>query len=238
MDNTIETVTSTAGLWIPAMSLSINIGLALLVIYLVRKAPHNHPEKTTDQQIASVYKEAEFEASELMKDAVSKAKRIIEEAGETKDSLDSRLEKSLSTMSDSITDKLIAKEEEIYGEFKKVFENISQSYQSEGGQIMNSFKDEGETVLKTFIQTMHAEINSVREQLFGKIDSKMNLLEEDMEKYREEQYKRVDQNIKKIAKGTLEAYMKDALTSENHEQILFKSLEKFKKESDNKSTNV
>lgn len=224
-------------IWLtPPISLMLNIVLVFVLLYLIRRSPRNIEAKSADQKIASVYKEAEFEASELMKDASEKAKRIVQEAGITKETLESRLEKSLSQMTDVLNEKIVASEEEVFAQFKKVFEKISDSYQNEGTTIVNGFKEEGDTMLKTFIQTMHAEINSVREQVFDKIDAKMSLIEEDLKKYRETQQKRLDDNMQKITKNTIELYMKDALAYENHEQILFKVLDRFKKDTPNTNT--
>lgn len=224
-------------IWLtPPVSLILNIVLIFVIMYLIRlRRPSSSEIKSTDQRIATNYKEAEFEASELMKDATEKAKRIIQEAGITKESLDARLEKSLGQMTDVLNEKILTKEDEIFKQYKNIFDQIAESYQKEGSTIVNGFKDEGDTMLKTFIQTMHAEINSVREQVFDKIDAKMSLIEEDLKKYRETQQKRLDENIQKITKNTIEMYMKDALAYENHEQILFKVMDRFKKDDQNSS---
>lgn len=222
-----QDLTATIMWLIPQVSLVLNVALIGILIYLIQKSPNNEGGKTTDQKIASVYKEAEFEASELMKDASEKAKRIIQEAGIIKDTLDNRLEKSLEQMNEMLNQKILAKEEEIYAQFKKVFDTIAQSYQSEGASIVKNFKEDGETMIKTYIQTMHAEINSVREQIFQNLDQKMTLIDEDLQKYRDEQQKRIEQNLNKITRSTIESYMRDALAYENQEKIMFKVLEKF-----------
>ncbi|MBP7966896.1 hypothetical protein KAZ66_01355 [Candidatus Woesebacteria bacterium] len=222
-------------IWLtPPVSLILNIVLIFVIMYIIRlRRPSSNDVKSTDQRIATNYREAEFEASELMKDATEKAKRIIQEAGITKESLDARLEKSLGQMTDVLNEKILTKEDEIFKQYKNIFDKIAESYQKEGSTIVTGFKDEGDTMLKTFIQTMHAEINSVREQVFDKIDAKMSLIEEDLKKYRETQQKRLDENIQKITKNTIEMYMKDALAYENHEQILFKVMDRFKKDNQN-----
>lgn len=221
---------------IPPISLILNIVFVSIILYLIRRPRNNNPLHSTDQQIARTYKEAEFEASELMKDATEKAKRIIQEAGITKETLEARLEKSLNEMTNVLNEKILNKEDEIFNQYKKIFQKIADSYENEGSTIVSGFKDEGDTMLKTFIQTMHAEINSVREQVFDKIDAKMSLIEEDLKKYRETQQKRLDENIQKITRNTIEIYMRDALAYENHEQILFKVMDRFKKDNIN-STN-
>ncbi|CAN5202136.1 hypothetical protein BH09PAT2_BH09PAT2_02070 [soil metagenome] len=218
------------------MSFILNIIFIFIIFYILRRPSINTISNATDQKIATNFKEAEFEATELMKDATEKAKRIIQDAGIIKDTLDSRLEKSLVEMTEKLNEKILTKEEEVSNTFKKVFDTIAQSYQNEGTTLVSGFKDQGDILLKTFIQTMHAEINSVRQQIFEKVDTKMELIEEDLIKYREEQQKRLNQNMQKIAKNTIELYMKDTLAYENNEQILFKVLDRFKKESPNTIT--
>lgn len=218
-------------LWIiPPLSLILNIVFVFIIMYLIRRPTRSSFSRSSDQQIAINYKEAEVEAAEMVKDATERAKRIIQEAGITRESLEARLEKSLDEMTNILNEKILNKEDEIFNQYKKVFQKIAESYENEGSTIVSGFKDEGDTMLKTFIQTMHAEINSVREQVFEKIDAKMSLIEEDLKKYRETQQKRLDENIQKITKNTIEIYMRDALAYENHEQILFKVMDRFKKD--------
>lgn len=203
----------------------------MIFYYLIRRQISTTSGTLPTQPIEHAYRLAEVESVEIIKEATQRAKNIIQEAAVTRESLEARLEKSLSDMTDILNEKIISKEEEIMNQFQKVFQKIADSYENEGSSIARNFKDEGDTMLKTFIQTMHTEISSVREQVFARIDTKMSLIEEDLKKYRETQQKKLDENIQKITKNTIEMYMRDALSYENHEQILFKVMDHFKKNS-------
>lgn len=223
----------------PILSLTFNIIFVLSIIALLKKkSSAGGVAMPLDEQIATTMKEAEYHATELMKDAAERAKKIIEEAGIIKESLEERLDQSLEEMNRGLIEKLHEEEARILDEFKKLFQVLSDSYQTEGARISERFKDEGDTMVKTFIQSIHAEINSVREKIFSRIDSNLSLIEEDLEKYRDQQYQKLEQNIKMTAKESLIAYMKNALNYELHEELTFKAMDQYKSSFSQKNSDV
>ena len=66
--------------WLPYLSIGVNILLIVIVIYLTKKNTQSIVNKSTDEIITTVFKEAELKASFIVHDAAEKAKTIITEA--------------------------------------------------------------------------------------------------------------------------------------------------------------
>ena len=64
--------------------------------------------------------------------------------------------------------------------------------------------------------------------MFSWVKKEEEVIKQDINTYRERQYKKIDQNMNMIIQATFREYLKYILSYENNEEIIFKALEKYK----------
>ena len=219
---------STSAWWIPYASLLANLALLLAVLYLLNYRGSHAAVKTADARIAKMFKEAEFRGAQIVTEATERAKKILSEATISKISLETRVDRAFDDIIIMVQSRVKDENLAFSLQLKKKMDEEILLLEQEAIKIIEDLKEHGKKQLGYFTESMQTETKNIHEELFRDIEQNVEVIKQDMNTYRERQYKKIDQNMNMIIQATFREYLKYILSYENNEDIIFKSLEKYK----------
>ncbi len=221
--------------WLPYLSVGANLFLVVVVIYMARNNSKASVNKNTDEIITTVFKEAELKASFIVHDAAEKAKTIITEATtsrqEMEKSMKSTFEEIFTTMKNQVK-----QESQAYSvHMQQTINEISGLLKQESLKMITEIRTESKEQVKLFAQTMHEENKGIHNELLEQIKLEIDVIKNELQAYRDEEYKKIDQHLTTVLQTLLKEYLRDVLTYELNDELIFKALDKYK---DANTTNV
>ena len=170
-----------------------------------------------------------------------KAAKIIDEANNRALDIINKTNLSTDIASDNFNQEVkriaslqIKEFEKATSDFLKLYTQVLQDLKSKNIEVFqNVSKDiEVNTIgeIKNFIESMEALTVSSEKLVKKKIDTDYLTIKKEIENYREEELKKIDQEIYRLLEKVSKLVLGKALSLSEHEDLIEKSLEKAKKE--------
>lgn len=202
--------------------------LLLLSAFLWRQSQSMRNKRNTDEIITTVFKEAELKATFIIHDAAEKAKTIISEATQTRAQLEQSMKGTFQEIFTSMREQIKQENQVFSGHMQKIIVDISGMLKQESVKMIQELKNEAKTQVQLFAKTMHEENKGIHNELLGQIKLEIDVIKNELQAYRDEEYKKIDQHLTIVLQTLLKEYLKDTLSYEINEDIVFKALEKYK----------
>lgn len=210
------------------ISIGVNLILLFLIFYLWRTSKQSKDKKSTDEIISTVFKEAELKASFIIHDASEKAKTIITEATQTRQQMEESMRGTFQEIFTSMRDQIKQENQLFSTHMQQIINDISGLLKQESVKMIGELKNEAKTQVQLFAKTMHEENKGIHNELLDQIKLEIDVIKNELQAYRDEEYKKIDQHLTIVLQTLLKEYLKDTLSYEINEEIIFKALEKYK----------
>ncbi len=210
------------------ISLGVNFLLIVLSIYIWRTSHESKNKKSTDEIITTVFKEAELKASFIIHDASEKAKTIVTEATQTRQQMEQSMRGTFQDIFTSLREQIKQENQMFSTHMQKIINDISALLKQESVKMIGELKTEAKSQVQLFAKTMHEENKGIHNELLDQIKLEIDVIKNELQAYRDEEYKKIDQHLTIVLQTLLKEYLKDTLSYEINEEIIFKALEKYK----------
>ncbi|MBI2613501.1 MAG: hypothetical protein HYW62_01920 [Candidatus Levybacteria bacterium] len=181
------------------------------------------------------------ESSESVDSARQKAVKIIDDANSKAMDIINKTNLSTNIASDNFNQEVkriaslqIKEFEKATSDFLKLYTQILQDLKSKNIEVFQNVSKDIEvntmTEIKNFIQSMGELTASSQKLVKKKIDADYLSVKKEIETYKEEELKKVDQQIYELLEKVSKLALGKALSLSEHEDLIEKSLEKAKKE--------
>ena len=209
----------------------ISIALGLFVLALV----------VSYLRIVRRYSQLKEEKSKLEAEAKLKAEKKLEEASKVSEQIiqearikASEIIKKTETFSRETKDAMIAElgkvSTEYIGSYKQALNEAKTETVSVLAGVSKDLKSKALSEVETFKGSLQAEIKSSQEALRQAVNAGYQKIEGEIDKYRKVRLQQVDVAIFEILREVSQRVIGKALTLEEHEELVIKSLEEAKKE--------
>lgn len=214
----------------PYLFISIGINFILIIIgaYLWRSSQNTKNKKNSDEIITTVFKEAELKASFIIHDAAEKAKTIVSEATQTRQQMEASMKGAFQEIFTTLRDQIKQENQAFSGHMQQIINDISGMLKQESVKMIGDLKNEAKSQVQLFAKTMHEENKGIHNELLDQIKLEIDVIKNELQAYRDEEYKKIDQHLTIVLQTLLKEYLKDTLSYEINDEIIFKALEKYK----------
>ncbi len=210
------------------ISIGVNIFLIIIALYIWRSSKAVKDRKNSDEVITTVFKEAELKASFIIHDAAEKAKTIITEATQTREQMEASMKGTFQEIFVSLRDQIKQENQAFSTHMQQIINDISTMLKQESVKMIGELKTEAKTQVQLFAKTMHEENKGIHNELLDQIKLEIDVIKNELQAYRDEEYKKIDQHLTIVLQTLLKEYLKDTLSYEINDEIIFKALEKYK----------
>lgn len=210
------------------ISLGVNLVLALLMVYIWQTSKRTKDQKNSDEIIRTVFKESELKASFIINDAAEKAKAIVAEATQTRQEMETSMKNAFQEIFSSLRDQIKQENQAFSTHMQQIINEISALLKQESVKMIGELKNEAKTQVQLFAKTMHEENKGIHNELLDQIKLEIDVIKNELQAYRDEEYKKIDQHLTIVLQTLLKEYLKDTLSYEINDEIIFKALEKYK----------
>ncbi len=210
------------------ISIGVNLVLLILILYIWRTSKALKDRKNSDEVITTVFKEAELKASFIIHDAAEKAKVIVTEATQTRQEMETSMKTAFQEIFVSLRDQIKHENEAFSVHMQQIVNDISAMLKQESVKMIGELKTEAKTQVQLFAKTMHEENKGIHNELLDQIKLEIDVIKNELQAYRDEEYKKIDQHLTIVLQTLLKEYLKDTLSYEINDEIIFKALEKYK----------
>lgn len=203
--------------------ITLLFGLLLTYFWFVKKNLGDQNQKRifdqkVAEQISKILQEARLEAENIRKNANKESQQIIKSAQDYK----------------SERQKLIQQELEKIGQtYAKQFEEIVSQLQNQVGESLQSIPSQiNESVsaeITKFQENFKTELENMNLNSQQMMDQAYQKYKQDIETYKQERYKQIDDSIIDIVKVVARKVLSKQISIDEHEKIVLKTLEEAKK---------
>lgn len=191
--------------------------------------------KNTDEIITTVFKEAELKASFIVHDAAEKAKTIILEATTSRQEMEKTMKSTFEEIFASMKNQVKQENQAFSVHMQQTINEIAALLKQESFKMITDLRNESKQQVKLFAQTMHEENKGIHNELLGQIKLEIDVIKNELQAYRDEEYKKIDQHLTTVLQTLLKEYLRDVLTYELNDELIFKALDKYKDANTNSS---
>lgn len=213
---------------IPYLSIGGNLFLVVVVIYIMRNNRKSAINKSTDEIITTVFKEAELKASFIVHDAAEKAKTIITEATTSRQEMEKSMKATFEEIFTTMKNQVKQESQAYSTHMQQTINEISGLLKQESLKMITDLRVESKAQVKLFAQTMHEENKGIHNELLEQIKLEIDVIKNELQAYRDEEYKKIDQHLTTVLQTLLKEYLRDVLTYELNDELIFKALDKYK----------
>jgi vacuolar-type H+-ATPase subunit H len=199
-----------------------------VIIYTLRSSSEHQVKKNKDEIIATVFKEAELKASFIVHDASEKAKSIITDASETRKDMNDKMKLVFEEIFSAIRNEAKQENQAISVKMEQTINEVSVMLKKESLRLIDELRNEGKNQVLSFAKTLHEENKGIHNELLGQIKLEIDIIRNELQAYRDEEYKKIDQHLTVVLQTLLKEYLKNVLTYEINDEIIFKALEQYK----------
>lgn len=210
------------------ISVGVNILLLVFALYIWRSSKASKDKRNSDEVITTVFKEAELKASFIIHDAAEKAKTIVSEATQTRQEMEASMKSAFQEIFVSLRDQIKQENQSFSAHMQQIINDISGMLKQESVKMIGELKNEAKTQVQLFAKTMHEENKGIHNELLDQIKLEIDVIKNELQAYRDEEYKKIDQHLTIVLQTLLKEYLKDTLSYEINDEIIFKALEKYK----------
>ena len=203
----------------------LSIALVGVTFYMARALKKHSSTDSLDQEDSPRQK-----AVKIIDDANSKAIDIINKANLSTDISSENFNQEVKR----IASQQIKEFEKATSDFLKLYTQVLQDLKSKNIEVFQDVSKDIETntmtEIKNFIASMEELTSSSQKLVKKKIDSDYSTVKKEIESYKDEQMKKIDDDIYGILEKVSKLALGKAMSLSEHEDLIEKSLEKAKKE--------
>ncbi len=217
-------------IWLPMMSLFLNFVLAAFLIITIQKGKLKPKEQQEiEDQMIQLIKQAELRSTEIIEKATKKAKEIVSEASATKHVVESQLNKLVEDTTDSAQNQLDIQKGAIVEKFKETYGRLVEQYEGETQVLFANLQHEAREQQTNFRNNLQKETLSILSQMKENSMKQIEDVSKEINEYREQMFKKIDEQAETLIKQYVSDYFSTDVSKDNQANILFKALDKFKK---------
>jgi vacuolar-type H+-ATPase subunit H len=229
MDSGLQTILTSAVIWLPIVSLILNFVLALFLIFLVQNGKLKPKEQQQiEAEMINVIKKADLTAVKIIEEATGKSQKIINEAEGTKKLLISKLDKLVDDTVDIAQNQLDVQKGAIIDKFREIYTELMDQYKSESQVLFSNLQHEARSQQEKFRNDLQSSMADIFKNLQEKNLSDLEQANKDITEYREKTFLKIDEQAKSLIKDYIAGYFTQEASKKDHENIVFKALESFK----------
>jgi vacuolar-type H+-ATPase subunit H len=214
--------------WLPYLSIGGNLMLVGVILYLVKHSSNASLQKNTDEILTTIFKEAELKASFIIHDSTEKAKNIITEASATRKEMDEKMRMVFEEVIASMRNEIKTENQAIANRMEQTITEVSIMLKKESLKMIDELRTEGKNQVTTFAKTLHEENKGIHNELLDQIKLEIDIIKNELQAYRDEEYKKIDQHLTIVLQTLLKEYLKSVLSYEMNDEIIFKALEQYR----------
>lgn len=220
------------------LNLVFSLGnLLLLLAIAVYLAYLKHQESVLKKEESRFYREADkilgraqAKAEALMEETVAKSQKILAETKVFKEKIEENLSTVLEEAAQTHAQKLAEELTFLNRNFQDFFEEIKTKYLNQTKTILNHLETAGEKGVDELGEVVKEETVDFRGTLEKKMNEEMVKAEKEIEAYRTEQLKKIDNSLIKILNRVSLEVLGKAISLADHEELIIEALEQAKKE--------
>lgn len=200
--------------------------LALVVSYvrLVRRFNLLKEEKS------KLTANTRLEAEKILDDAQKTAEQVVREARVKASEIITKTEAFSKETKEAMVAQLGQVSKEYVDNYKQALNQANTETVNVLAEVSKDLKSKALSEVKTFKGSLEAEIQSSQQALRQAVNEGYKKIEGEIDKYRQARLQQVDQAIFELLREVSQRVMGKALTLEEHEELVIKSLEEAKKE--------
>lgn len=234
MDTSTLNFVIPAVILIPIFSLVLNFILAVFLIYLIQKGKLKPKEQQQiEAEMTLVIKKADAMAIKIIEEATEKSRKIISEAGATKEVLIKKLDTLVADTIDIAQNQLDVQKGAIVEKFRVIYEELISQYKNESQVLFSNLQHEARNQQEEFRKNLQDEAANIFKSLQDKALQDLNKSNEEISSYKDKAFSKIDEQVKNIIKDYVAYYFTSESSKPEHENIVFKALEKFKNRNSN-----
>lgn len=215
---------------LPIMSLVLNFVLALFLIVIIQKGKLKPKEQQEiENQMIKIIKQAELRSIEIIEKATKQAKDIVADASATKRLVDSKLNQLVEDTTDSAQNQLDIQKGAIVEKFKETYGRLVEQYEGETQVLFANLQHEAREQQDKFRDTLQKDSLNILTQMKENAENQMKDVTKEISGYRDQMFSKIDEQAQSLIKQYISDYFNSELTKDNQKNILFKALDKFKK---------
>jgi F0F1-type ATP synthase membrane subunit b/b' len=184
----------------------------LLYLHIQEEKEREKRKQRVDQDVSKVIKDAQGRAEAMIAQANQEAQKIIGDAQYVKSNASHLFDETLLKVENTMIDRFTHNADEFDKQYTEAFTRLKQEYAKKADQTFSSVE---QLTREEFDKKMNEEFENVKQQL---------------EAYKQNQLKRVNEQINKIIVQVVREVLGRSITTTDHEQLILESLEQAKKE--------
>lgn len=200
--------------------------LAVALVFTVARKPH-YSSSNPNPDLSN---EASKTASKIIDEANNKAIDIINKANLSENIASENFNQEVKR----IASLQIKEFEKATSDFMKLYAQVLQDLKSKNIEVFQNVSKDIEVntmgEIKTFKESMESLTSQSEKLVRKKIDSDYIEVKKEIQDYKEEQLKKIDQDIYKLLEKVSSLVLGKAISLSEHEDLIEKALEKSKKE--------
>jgi predicted metal-dependent phosphoesterase TrpH len=200
-----------------SMSLTADLVLFLFVGYYMMKL------YAREKELEKREKKVDTEYHQVVDDALSKERKILEDATTEANQIISETEFVSQASKDSIDAALAQMKKDIQNETQAAAHNFRSSYQHELKKLTDQSLHDFQNISKELQEALHKQVNEFH-------SSMLPALEKELDSYKEARIKQTEQMIKGIIQKVSQEVLSKSISVDDHQKLLIDSLDKAKRE--------
>jgi dGTP triphosphohydrolase len=189
--------------------------------------------KMLQKKQSDIESEAHRKAVVILQEARNKAIKIIEDTNVSQDLLKKTFEEELKAAAPNWAKKLQTVSEEFLKVYQKTLTDLKDNNIKIITNISKDIESSTKAELEDFKEILRKETFSSQKIVEGKIEQDYQIVEKELEAYRTEKLKKIEDQIYNIIQNVSKEVLGKTLTLQEHEQLVIDALEKAKKEGTN-----
>lgn len=208
------------------------LGVVFMYAYHLHKKEEAMNNRTTQVQhtAITIVERAEKKAEIIVEDAVKEIGDIMKETNVFHEDIEKQVKealyKSVSTYLQSIETEVAG----VHSMYEKMAEETKAQYLKESSETLNKIKEIGQEEVQSYESSLKSNAATSQQYIKEKIDLEFENTKKEIEAYKLEEMKRVNDTISSVMLKIIERIVGKSLSTAEHEKLIFEALEQAKKE--------
>jgi flagellar biosynthesis/type III secretory pathway protein FliH len=176
-----------------------------------------------EKDIEKREKKTDTEYHQVVDDALSKERKILEDATIEASQIINETEFVSQASKDSIDAALAQMKKDIQNETTAAAHNFRSSYQQELKKLTDQSLNDFQTISKELQEGLHKQVTEFHNNMLPS-------LEKELDEYKQSRIKQTEQSIKGIVQKVSQQVLNKSISTDDHQKLLLESLDKAKRE--------
>ncbi len=211
------------------------LAMAVSYSHLLRKLSSNQKKyndilNEINQKDADLLKDARQKASDMIEEAGKKAQQIISDSQTLSQDARKMLDEALETLIKHQTSYFEKVSLDFLEEYKKQLDSLKGRTIQIAQNASNAIEEDAQKELRDFDDILAKETFSAQKIVEGKIEEEYSSVQTQVEEYKKEMFRKVDEEIYKILENISKLAIGKNIPMSMHEELIIEALEKAKKD--------